>query len=59
MPARFLAVGPTGTAVTDDRGATWRKLDATPLNAVAFSDANTGWAVGPKGTIVRFTSSPR
>ena len=57
--ARLVAVGPTGTAVSDDRGLTWRKLDATPLNAVAFSDANTGWAVGPKGTIVRFTSSPR
>jgi photosystem II stability/assembly factor-like uncharacterized protein len=57
-PAHFLAVGPTGTAVTDDRGATWRKLDATPLNAVAFSDENTGWAVGPKGTIVRFRAIP-
>ncbi len=54
VPARFLAVGPTGTAVTDDRGSTWRKLDATPLNAVALSDEKTGWAVGPKGTIVRF-----
>jgi photosystem II stability/assembly factor-like uncharacterized protein len=58
-PARLVAVGPTGTAVSDDRGLTWRKVDATPLNAVAFSDENTGWAVGPKGTIVRFTSSPR
>jgi len=56
-PARFLAVGPTGTAVTSDRGTTWRKLDATPLNAVAFSDGNTGWAVGPKGTIVRLAAN--
>ena len=55
-PSRLVAVGPTGTAVSDDRGKTWRKIDATPLNAVAFSDANTGWAVGPKGTIVRFKS---
>jgi len=53
-PPRLIAVGPLGTAITDDRGLSWRKLDATPLNAVAFSDANTGWAVGPKGTIVRF-----
>ena len=52
--ARLVAVGPVGTAVSDDRGSTWRKLDATPLNAVVFSDAATGWAVGPKGTIVRF-----
>jgi photosystem II stability/assembly factor-like uncharacterized protein len=53
-PSRLVAVGPTGTAVSDDRGNTWRKLDAIPLNAVAFSDEKTGWAVGPKGTIVRF-----
>jgi photosystem II stability/assembly factor-like uncharacterized protein len=57
--SRLVAVGPIGTAVSDDRGLSWRKIDATPLNAVAFADENTGWAVGPKGTIVRFTSSPR
>lgn len=58
MPARLVAVGPTGTAVSDDKGVTWRKLDATPLNAVDFSDEKTGWAVGPKGTIVRFRQIP-
>ena len=57
--SRLVAVGPTGTAVSDDRGKTWKKIDTTPLNAVAFSDEKTGWAVGPKGTIVRFTSNPR
>ncbi len=51
---RLVAVGPTGTAISDNRGLTWRKIDATPLNAVAFSNENTGWAVGPRGTIVRF-----
>jgi photosystem II stability/assembly factor-like uncharacterized protein len=56
--ARLVAVGPTGTAVTDDKGLTWRKIDAMPLNAVAFSDENTGWAIGPKGTIVRFKRTP-
>ena len=56
MKSRFVAVGPLGTAISDDRGKTWRKVDATPLNAVVFFDANTGWAVGPKGTIVRFRS---
>ena len=45
--ARLVAVGPTGTAVSDDRG-TWAPARRTPLNAVAFSDANTGWAVGPR-----------
>ena len=56
---RLVAVGPTGTAVSVDRGLTWQKVDTTPLNAVAFSHPGTGWAVGPKGTIVRFTSNPR
>lgn len=59
LPARLVAVGPTGTAVSDDRGLTWKKIDDTPLNAVSFSGPDVGWAVGPKGTIVRFTSSPR
>jgi photosystem II stability/assembly factor-like uncharacterized protein len=54
--SRLIAVGPIGTAVSDDRGMTWRKVDATPLNAVAFSDEKTGWAIGPKGTIVRYRS---
>jgi photosystem II stability/assembly factor-like uncharacterized protein len=57
-PTRLVAVGPTGTAISDDKGVTWRKLDATPLNAVAFANESTGWAVGPKGTIVRFRTIP-
>jgi len=50
----LVAVGLAGSAISHDAGRTWSPLDPTPLNAVAFADARTGWAVGPKGTIVRF-----
>jgi photosystem II stability/assembly factor-like uncharacterized protein len=58
LPNRLVAVGPMGTAVSEDQGRTWRHVDTTPLNAVAFFDAQTGWAAGPKGTIVRFRAIP-
>jgi photosystem II stability/assembly factor-like uncharacterized protein len=49
-----VGVGPVGSAISHDRGRTWTSWGELPLNAVAFLDANTGWAVGPKGTIVRY-----
>jgi photosystem II stability/assembly factor-like uncharacterized protein len=52
----LVAVGPGGSARSRDAGRTWNSVDRTPLNAVAFADAHTGWAVGPKGTILRFAS---
>jgi len=53
-PADLVAVGLAGSAISRDAGRTWVSLDETPLNAVAFTDARTGWAVGPKGTVLRF-----
>lgn len=50
---RFVAAGPVGIAVSDDAGKAWSSFDSTPLNAVAFGADGAGWAVGPKGTIVR------
>lgn len=51
----LVAVGLAGTGVTRDGGQTWSALDTTPLNAVAFADPATGWAVGPKGLILIYT----
>ena len=34
------------------------KTERRPV-AVAFLDAKTGWAVGPKGTIVKYAPAPR
>jgi len=51
---RIVAVGLAGTAESRDAGKTWKILDSTPYNAVAFGPDGAGWAVGPKGTIARF-----
>ncbi len=54
----WIAVGLAGTAASHDGGKTWTSLGEQPFNAVAFADPRTGWAVGPKGTIVRFVPAP-
>lgn len=51
---RLVAVGPTGEEVTEDSGVHWKHTDSVNLNAVAILDVETGWAVGPHGTIARF-----
>ncbi|HEY2797892.1 MAG TPA: glycosyl hydrolase [Thermoanaerobaculia bacterium] len=53
-PSDWIAVGLAGTASSHDGGRTWTSLGSQPFNAVAFTDPQTGWAIGPKGTIVRF-----
>jgi photosystem II stability/assembly factor-like uncharacterized protein len=51
------AVGLAGEAVSHDAGRTWTRIGEISMNAVAFSDARTGWAVGPKGTILRYAAA--
>jgi photosystem II stability/assembly factor-like uncharacterized protein len=48
-----IAVGPNGTDISTDRGATWKKIGAEDLNAVAAKGKKAVWAVGPKGLVVR------
>jgi photosystem II stability/assembly factor-like uncharacterized protein len=55
---RLLAVGLAGTAESLDAGKTWKVLDTTPYNAVAFGPDGSGWAEGPKGAIVKFRRGP-
>lgn len=56
---RLVAVGDHGIVVlSDDDGATWRQATAPTramLTAVAFGDANHGWAVGHDGVILATT----
>ena len=54
---RLVAVGLTGTDVSRDGGATWTSVDPVALNSVAFAVDGTGWAVGPRGRIAKW--SPR
>ncbi len=55
----LVAVGLAGEASTRDAGRAWTRTGDLPMNAVSFADDRVGWAVGPKGTIVRFAPSPR
>jgi photosystem II stability/assembly factor-like uncharacterized protein len=50
------AVGPSGEDISHDFAARWKHGDSLDLNAAAFLDPWTGWAVGPKGTIARFVN---
>jgi photosystem II stability/assembly factor-like uncharacterized protein len=51
----LVAVGLTGTDVSTDGGRTWKSVDSTGYNSVAFASPTAGWAVGPKGRIARWT----
>ena len=57
---RIVAVGDHGVVLlSDDDGKTYRQAKTVPvsstLTAVAFADANTGWAVGHWGAVVKTT----
>jgi photosystem II stability/assembly factor-like uncharacterized protein len=51
---RWVAVGTSGSHVSWDDGATWKRLDRENYNSVAFTPDGEGWAVGPKGRIAKF-----
>jgi len=53
-PADFVAVGLTGSVASHDAGRTWTALGDRPMNAASFADADTGWSVGPKGTVAKY-----
>ena len=46
----LIAVGPTGSDTSHDKGLHWNRINTTNLNAVAFA-GNRAWAAGPKGTV--------
>jgi photosystem II stability/assembly factor-like uncharacterized protein len=52
------AVGPSGEDIDVSMymGERWKPTDPLNLNALAFTNIETGWAVGPKGTIARFVN---
>jgi photosystem II stability/assembly factor-like uncharacterized protein len=51
---RWIAVGTSGSDVSQDDGATWKPLDHEDYNSVAFTSTGDGWAVGPRGRIAKF-----
>jgi photosystem II stability/assembly factor-like uncharacterized protein len=48
--ATLIAVGPTGSDVSEDGGRSWRAFDATPFDAVDCVPL-TCWASGPNGAV--------
>ena len=53
-PASFVAAGLAGSGYSLDGGRTWAVLDRIPMNTVGFASATTGWAVGPKGLLMKY-----
>lgn len=55
----FVAVGLAGSGYTRDGGKSWVVIEQeTKLNAVGFAGTGAGWAVGPKGLIVKYAGIP-
>lgn len=52
-PGAVVAVGPGGSGYSLDHGRSWTTFDGAPLNAVTLVDARHGWAVGPRGRVMR------
>ncbi len=50
----LVAVGTSGTDYSIDGGERWIAADTLGLNAVTFVSSRMGWAVGPRGRVVRW-----
>lgn len=56
----FVAVGTSGADLSRDGGASWEPISDHALNAVSFAARTpVGWAVGPKGRIIRIEGQER
>lgn len=53
-PASFVAAGLAGSGYSLDAGKNWTVLDRTPMNTVGFASPSTGWAIGPKGLLMKY-----
>jgi photosystem II stability/assembly factor-like uncharacterized protein len=51
----IIAVGSSGSDISNDGGKTWRNLDKEIYNSVAAKDANAIWAVGANGLVSKFS----
>ena len=56
-PASLVAVGLAGTFASSDSGDTWVQVDTIAMNTVKFH-GTSGWAVGPRGRVARWTPKP-
>ena len=54
-PRAFVAGGLAGSGYSTDGGKTWTVLDRTAINTVGFASPAIGWAVGPKGLLMKYS----
>lgn len=53
----YVAAGLAGSGITRDGGKSWTVIDRTPVNTVGFAGAGSGWAVGPKGLLMKYAGA--
>ncbi len=53
-PRALVAAGLAGSGYSLDAGRNWTELDKTPMNTVGFAGPKQGWAVGPKGLLMKY-----
>lgn len=53
-PRALVAAGLAGSGYSLNGGLSWTELDKTPMNTVGFSSPTQGWAVGPKGLLMKY-----
>lgn len=53
-PNTLVAAGLAGSGVSRDGGKSWKILDLTAVNTVGFASPNAGWAIGPKGLVLKY-----
>lgn len=53
VPATLIAVGPTGSDLSTDGGASWSTFDSVRYDAVDCTFDGACWASGPGGTVAR------
>jgi len=51
---RLVAVGPSGSDVSDEDGRSWKPLGTMGFHAVGFAGPGAGWAVGEDGRVAKF-----
>ncbi len=50
----LVAVGPSGSDYSVDKGASWVSLGSMGFHAVSFAGVDAGWAVGEGGRIGKY-----
>jgi photosystem II stability/assembly factor-like uncharacterized protein len=57
MKQTLVAVGSSGSDVSQDNGQSWRPFSSNGFNAVSAAPDGSVWAAGPHGTIAKLTIS--